>query len=153
MPEDKSRNQTVIVLAISFAVIVLSAAATVLVSRQMHHSGRAVVDSNYHITFTDAQLGCLDEVNREFAGQNARTLIDKHSSRFDDNESAFKIFMEVTVPHEKAEAQKFYINCYVRARDGSFKVFDVFEDVPDKTSPAKRKQDSSDKLMEWPNSN
>lgn len=85
--------------------------------------------SNYkNVTFTDATLTCKEATRSKFSENLQSVMIDNHSSRYEHNHFLYKIFLQADTTEKANETTLYYINCYVKASNGSIDTFDVFED-------------------------
>ena len=140
-------KQNLIVVSVAVVIILCSVIATVQVSKRMASSGSE--DKSYqNVTFTDAVLACEDEASLDFGAELSQLVVDRHSSRYDNDVFRYKIFLQAYTRKDDSEIAEFYITCYVKSSNGRISKFEVFENVETKEGePIKQ---GGDKFIEWP---
>ena len=84
--------------------------------------------SNYqNVTFTDAALTCQEATRNKFDENLKSVMVDNHSSRYEHNNFLYKIFLQADTTDKANKNTLYYINCYVKASNGSIDTLDVFE--------------------------
>jgi len=150
MAGDSSRKQNTIVLAAAVSVILLSVLLTLYVSGRLFDGALfSAPERGYrNVTFTDAVLTCKSSTRQQF-GASIRSLeVDDHSSRFDEREYVYKIFLQVETPAKKdAGLSLHYVNCFVRSGSGAMSKWESYEDKEQKTNPVYEKGTN---LFGWP---
>lgn len=83
-----------------------------------------------NITFTDAVMACNEATEDRYGARIRNIEVDNHSSRYDGDAYLYKVFLKMDMYDKKAvNTQLHYINCFVRATNGSIRRYDVFEDA------------------------
>jgi hypothetical protein len=150
MAESSTRKQNIVVLTVAAAIILLSVVMTLLFSGRFLE-GLLFDSSNkgyQNITFTDAVITCRERTESQF-GRRLRTLeLDNHSSRFDEREFVYKIFIRVETPAAKAGGlTQHYVNCFVKSSSGRIGKFEAWEDRQEKVSPV---TEDDTNMFGWP---
>jgi len=101
-----------------------------------------------NITFTDAVLSCEKQALGEFSSGLSQLVLDRHSSRYENEAFAYKIFLMAYTKASNNEVTEFFITCYVKSSNGRISKFDMFENVESPESGAIKK--GGDKFIEWP---
>ncbi len=128
MKTNKKQNTVVILIAVGVIVgsVFLTLAATGVL-----FGGRGGDGSGYqNITFTDAVMTCRGTTEANYAGQIQNLVTDNHSSRFDDRQFLYKIFLKMDL-YDKARTRTslHYVNCFVRSSNGQVRKYEVYEEV------------------------
>lgn len=124
-----NKKQNTYVIAISVLGIIASLFFTLYATGVLF--GESGENSGYqNITFTDAVITCK-KTTREDYGDKIQTLVtDNHSSRYDGKRFLYKIFLQMDLYNRKrTKSTLHYINCFVRAGNGSIRKYEVFEHV------------------------
>lgn len=130
MASKVSKKQNALVVFVSLAAIVLS---TVIIA---YYTGSLDKLLNFNqgpqyknVTFTDAVLTCRDYAKKQFSKKLSTLVVDNHSSRYEDKQFLYKIFLELDIKQEDSEPPVlFYVNCFVKAGSGRIAEFESFED-------------------------
>jgi len=133
-----SRRQNIIVVITAVTVIVLSISMTLYIAGAMPSlSGDSDVGGYKNVTFNDAVLTCDAETRSRFEDRIRALTLDNHSSRYEERELIYKIFQHMDLQGKPGEPKlEFFVNCFVRASNGSVTKYEAFEDVevPSNTS-------------------
>lgn len=127
-----SRKLNVIVVGMAAFIVLTSTLITIYTPSfivELTGFGGGRESGGYqNITFTDAVMAC-NEATEDRYGDRIRNLeVDNHSSRYDNKTYLYKIFMNMDMYEKKGElTQAHFVNCFVRASNGSIKKYDVFE--------------------------
>ncbi len=122
-----SRKQNIIVSAAAFLIIVVSSFLTYYAT-QIAGKGSAGDASGYqNVTLTDANQTCHQET-RSVYGDKIKTLTtDNHSSRYDEKQFLYKMFLQMDLKSSKGSTKMFHVNCFVRSANGSIRKYEVYE--------------------------
>ncbi|WP_075184899.1 hypothetical protein [Teredinibacter haidensis] len=145
-----SRKQNVLVFVAALAIIILSVVATLFVSERMANGGfgSSGKDGYQNITFTDAVVTCRDYTDSSFGGRQRTLEVDDHSSRFDQREFLYKIFLKVETPTQKGTGLALhYVNCFVSSSSGRISKFEAYEDKEESVSPV---TENDTNMFGWP---
>ncbi len=125
-----TRKQNILVLAGACGAIAVSIVVTLYATGTLFGEANSERQDYRNVTFTDAVLTCRHQAENTY-GDSIRNLVtDSHSSRFDDSEIVYKVFLQMDLYDSKRTAVTLhYINCFVRAANGRVRKFEVFEDV------------------------
>lgn len=128
MPKTSKKQNTGVLIA-AVCVVALSVFTTLVATGILFGDLGASDEGYQNVTFTDAVLTCKSEVEGDF-GKKIRTLVtDNHSSRFDDKQYVYKIFLKMDLYNKKrTSAKSHYVNCFVRAKNGRISKLDVIEE-------------------------
>jgi len=144
------QKQNKIVIIVAAVIILASVFLTLAVSGRLGGLLGSSEGRGYqNITFTDAVLTCRDYAVKAF-GDDLRTLeVDDHSSRFDQREFVYKIFLKVETPAAKQlpGLSLHYVNCFVRSSSGRISKYESYEDKEQKVSPV---TGDDTNLFGWP---
>ncbi len=144
-PGARKRNLWVIIVA----VLVVLATALLAVTVSLQRGQGSASESYRHVSFTDATVRCQQEARDDFGSELKQLALDRHSSRYDDAQNAYLVFMRVDMPGKNFSTLEYFVDCYVSARSGKITKYDVHENLAGaKKSEAIRK--GGDKLIEWP---
>jgi len=128
-------------------LLVLSAVVTtVYVSSAMQNKQEEQGYQN--ITFTDAVLTCEKDGRSEFGADLSQIVVDRHSSRYDNNAFVYKIFLMAYTKGEENKTIEYFVTCYVKASNGRISKFEVFENAEVQEGEAIKR--GGDKFIEWP---
>lgn len=141
-------SQNITVIAGAVGIIALAVCSTLYFTGQLDIGKGAGEEGYRNVTFTDAVLACQEEVRDEFDNKLQHMLVDSHSSRFDNADSFYKIFLTVEAKGKSSTANQFFINCYVVSSNGRIKEFEIFEQKEVKKSQAIKRDD--DKIFQFP---
>lgn len=145
----QGKKQNIIVISMAVFTIAIAALSTAYFSGALSFGGDSGAGNAYkNVTFTDAVLSCKGRVRDEFDERLSSMVVDSHSSRYDDSDSSFKIFLSVDARGKSSTADKFFVNCYVSSGSGRIKEFESFEDKEETKSKVIRRD--GDKLFQWP---
>lgn len=128
MSNSTNKRQKIILISSPFIAITISVVTTLYFTGHLN-MGFMQHKSNYkNVTFTDATLTCKEATRSKFSENLQSVMIDNHSSRYEHNHFLYKIFLQADTTEKANETTLYYINCYVKASNGSIDTFDVFED-------------------------
>lgn len=142
----QKNTQNIVVILVAVAVIVISGILTVGFSN-LSLTGGSDSDMYKNVTFTDAVLTCEQKVKKEFGSSLSQSVVDNHSSRYENNVGLYKIFIQAYEKNKKGVTEH-YVTCYVAARNGKVDTFEVFENKEAPQGKAIKK--NGDKLFDWP---
>lgn len=130
-----NKKQNTYVIAISVLAVILSVLFT-LYATGVIFNGESDNSSGYqNITFTDAVTTCRRTTKEDYGDRIRNLVTDSHSSRYDGKSFLYKIFLQMDLYNkERSKARLYYINCFVRASNGSVRKFEAFEEVEKKQS-------------------
>ena len=137
-------------LVIIGAVLVICASATTayVVDRMKNLDGEFGSEGYRNVTFTDANIRCEHEVKAAFGERLLRYHVDTHSSRYDDAERLYKIFMVAYVGAPKMQGVEMYVTCLISAANGRIDTFEYIENMDTPSGGAIRK--GGEKFIQWP---
>ncbi|WP_370980346.1 hypothetical protein [Agaribacterium sp. ZY112] len=142
------RQQSIFVIA-GAVLVVLASTVTVMVNIELEKRQALEKVAYQNHTFTDASLLCEDELRSEFASDLTQHYVDMHSSRYDELENAFKVFMVASLGSGK-NAADVYVTCEVSARTGNIKVFEFIDTGDSSANKSKAIRKGGEKFIEWP---
>ena len=145
-----TRKQRVIVLSSAFAIITISVIATLHITLNNGSVWPAGESGYQNVTFTDAVLHCEKETRRTYSKNIKQLVIDNHSSHYDDNLFIYKIFFKADMKSEDSKNKStnlFYVNCFVKSRNGQISKYEVFEEVDEVTKPVTKNETNA---FGWP---
>ena|SRR5690606_24006787 len=104
--------------------------------------GEAIGMDYAHATLTDARLVCEKEAHKRLPGRISVLQVDTRSSRRDDTENLYKIFMKADVYADRDRegiARPMFINCFTSTDRATVSKFElagdgVESDAPDGTN-------------------
>jgi len=133
-----TRKQNYAVVAVAIVVVVGSVFFTLYLAGVLFAPREGGNSRGYNnITFTDAVLSCREDTSDTY-GKRIRNLVtDNHSSRFDDQQFVYKIFLKMDLYEIDGKGVKLhYVNCFVRSSNGNIVKYEVYQDdVPGSDKP------------------
>ncbi|TVZ37298.1 hypothetical protein P886_1639 [Alteromonadaceae bacterium 2753L.S.0a.02] len=132
------KQQDLWVVLAAIGVVITSVFTTVYISQNLHSGGgifSSKTDGYQNITFTDAVLTCEKYTRSEF-GKRLNTLeVDNHSSRYDNKQFLYKIFLQVTTTPRTETTGEHFVNCFVKSSNGRIDKFETWEQKIHSTAP------------------
>lgn len=122
-----NKKQNVIVIVGAVAIVIISCFATYYATIVADIGGDSASAGYQNVTFTDAAVMCEAETKDAYGDKIGTLTIDNHSSRYDEKQFLFKIFMEMELRNRDKEKKLHYVNCFVRSSNGQIRKFEVFE--------------------------
>ncbi len=133
MPKAKTnKRQNTYVIAISVIGVIASIFFTLYATGVLFGGDDSGGENSgyQNVTFTDAVITCKKATREDYGDKIQSLITDNHSSRYDGKRSLYKIFLQMDLYNKKrTKATLHYINCFVRAGNGSIRKYEVFEDV------------------------
>ncbi|HEY7886126.1 MAG TPA: hypothetical protein VIC08_14375 [Cellvibrionaceae bacterium] len=138
----------IVFLAIVALLIILGSVGTTLHLKGVNFTdfgekvGEALGMDYAHATLTDARLVCEQEAHKRLPGRISRLQVDTRSSRRDDAENLYKVFMQADVyadSDREGVARPMFINCFTSTDRAAVTTFElagdgVESDTPDGTN-------------------
>lgn len=84
-----------------------------------------------HITLTDAEAACTARANSVFGQRLSNLRVDRFSSRLDQSDGQYKVFMEADIyanPSREGVALDTFINCYTATDSPDIELFQYAKD-------------------------
>ncbi|VUD59146.1 hypothetical protein TDB9533_02602 [Thalassocella blandensis] len=122
-----NKKQNIIVTVVAIAIVIVSSFMTYYATMVVDFSGSGDSGGYSNVTFTDATLTCERETKTTYGEKIGTLTVDNHSSRYDERQFLYKIFMEMNLRNSNNEANLFYVNCFVRSSNGKIRKYEVFE--------------------------
>ncbi len=125
-----SKKQNTYVITVSIGVLVASVFITLYATGVLFGGSGADSKGYRNVTFTDAVLACQNTTKENYGERIRNLVIDNHSSRFDDKQFLYKIFLKMDLyDKNRTKARLHYINCFVKSSNGRVRKFEAFEEV------------------------
>ncbi|MDO3380637.1 hypothetical protein [Gilvimarinus algae] len=136
-------GQLIVFILIAAGIIVLSIGSTlyftgVPMGEFGQKMGEAIGLNYKHATMTDAQLVCKEHMQRKFSGRIRVLHVDSRSSRRDDEEGLFKIFIEADIYADSdrvGPTRELFVSCFVYAQSGKIERFQFAGDSEEQIGP------------------
>ena len=128
MSNSTSKKQKIILISSPVVAIAISVITTLYFTGHISMGFMQGKSSYKNVTFTDATLTCKEATRNKFNESLQSVMVDNHSSRYEHNHFLYKIFLQADTTEKADKTTLYYINCYVKASNGSIDTFDVFED-------------------------
>lgn len=122
-----NKKQNIIVTVAALVIVVVSSLVTYYATVVADLGGDGKNDGYQNVTFTDATLTCEQETKGSYGDKIGTLAIDNHSSRYDEKQFLYKIFMEMDLRDSEGKGKLHYVNCFVRSSNGKIRKFEVFE--------------------------
>ena len=133
MSNNKKQNTIVILFAVG--VVVGSIFLTLAATGVLFGNGGGDGSGYQNITFTDAVMTCRGATEANYGNQIQNLVTDNHSSRFDDRQFLYKIFLKMDLYDQTGSRTSLhYVNCFVRSSNGQVRKFEVYEEVEENKS-------------------
>jgi len=113
-----TKKQNFLVLLSAVALVLCAIGGTVYVTELMQKSKAEAQQGYQNITFTDAVLSCEKQALGEFSSDLSQPVLDRHSSRSDNDALAYMTFLMPYTNARKTELTAFFITCYGKSRNG-----------------------------------
>ncbi len=125
-----SKKQNTYVIAVSIGVLVVSVFVTLYATGVLFGGSGSDSKGYRNVTFTDAVLTCQNTTRETYGDRIRNLVIDNHSSRFDDKQFLYKIFLKMDLfDKNRDKARLHYINCFVKSSNGRVRKYEAFEEV------------------------
>lgn len=139
-------------IAVGAMVIVLvSVASTFVLTLWLTSTDTAApaTVSHQNITFTDAVLACRSEAQSQLPQGLLTLTLDDHSSRFEQGERLYKIFLQAQVKKTPGGTETIgvAVYCFVKADQGFVSYYEQLEQTDEDGAPALNKPGG---VFGWP---
>lgn len=132
-------------------IVLVSVVSTVLLTLWLNSPDKAepAVPGPQHITFTDAVLACRAEATSKLPQGVLTLTLDDHSSRFEQGEQLYKIFLQAQVKRASnaAETVGVAVYCFVKADQGFVSYYEQLEQTDEEGAPSLNKPGG---VFGWP---
>lgn len=132
-------------------LVLVSVVSTVMLTLWLASTddGEPVVAGHQNITFTDAVMACRSEATSQLPQGLLTLTLDDHSSRFEQGERLYKIFLQaqVKITPDKAETVGVAVYCYVKADQGFVSYYEQLEQTDEEGAPVLNKPGG---VFGWP---
>ncbi len=118
------------VVAVAVAVVAASVFLTLVATGVLFGGGKGNGSGYQNVTFTDAVMTCRGTVEENYGNQVQNLVTDNHSSRFDDRQYLYKIFLKMDLyDSTRSRTSLHYVNCFVHSGNGQVRKYEVYEEV------------------------
>lgn len=139
-----SRKQNTLVIAFAVAVICASIFLTLYAAGVLFGPTREGDRGYQNVTFNDAALVCRDSTRSSYGEKIRNLVIDSHSSRFDERQYLYKIFLKMDLYNTGGQgATLHYVNCFVRSSNGSIRKYEVYREEEESGSGSSQQSDDT----------
>lgn len=122
-----SKKQNILVTLAAVGIIILSSLLTYYATVVTDKKGMGSQKGYQNITFTDAALACEKQTRSSYGNKIKTLIVDNHSSRYDERQFLYKVFMEMGLGNKTGFSNLHYVNCFVHSANGEIRKFEVFE--------------------------
>lgn len=138
----KLQKSSIVIIAVG--VIAFSVFATLYLNGSIPKFKRSGEAEEYkNVTLTDAQVVC-ENYTREEMGKRLKSLsVDDHSTRFDELDNRYKIFMLAELYDSRNRdgiARPYFIHCFSSGNKADIAQFRIYEDEDAKPSPIRKEE-------------
>ncbi len=129
-----TRKQNILLLVVAIGVVALSIYAILHLNKSIIGmvSGTGDKREKYkNVTLTDAQVECENHARKELSGRLKALAVDVHSTRYDELEKRFKVFMQAQLyesENARGMTKSFYVYCFSRGNRADIAQFKLVED-------------------------
>ncbi len=124
-----SRKQNTLVITFALVVVCSSVFLTLYATGVLFGSADTDEKGYQNVTFNDAVVTCSDNTRDTYGKKIRNLVVDNHSSRFDDRQYLYKIFLKMDLYNADGNgAALHYINCFVRSGNGALRKYEVFRE-------------------------
>lgn len=142
-----TRKQNLSVIAAAIGLIFLSVGTTLYITGFFNTDGNSNGPGLKNISLGDAYIICHKLTEKRYGKQLKTLFMDDHSSRYEHKRGLYKVFLKADIYASKNKSKPHWVNCAVRASNGSISKYEVIEDKQAPTAPV-RKDDGT--IFGWP---
>lgn len=139
------------IVAVAVAIVIVSVSSTFALTRWLTSTDEAVPATGNHqnITFTDAVLACRSQATAKLPAGLLTLTLDDHSSRFEQGERLYKIFLQAQVRKSPDDFETIgvAVYCFVKADQGFVSYYEQLEQTNEDGAPALNKPGG---VFGWP---
>lgn len=143
-----TRKQQILVITIAAVVLIFASITGTWLLKTGRLGGSGQQSGYQNVTFTDAVLTCEKNFRSRYADRILSLEIDNHSSRFDNKVFLYKIFIKSKMTSKNNKhGNMHFVNCFVKASNGSIDKFEVLEETEVETEAVTGKETNA---FGWP---